>query len=317
LNTSATDDGFNQNSLSLLHVNIRSLNFNFNDLLELIHSITLKPDVVCVSETRIKENPVCNISIPGYEFLHVDSPTNAGGVAMYVSTNYKFEINKNIKLNLPECEDLWINLKLSENEKVTIEVIYRHPKNRVNVNTFDDKLCSTLSILASQQKHFNVLGDMNINIDYNRRTAVTSNYINELINCCAIPIITIPTRVTSETSSIIDHILTNDISHITTPGVIETDLVSDHYPIFCSVSRLCTKTNSHTTSFRRDNTNFNPDLFRNELEENLNEFMTKYIINNLDDTTFDTHFSSCISVIESTIDKHASHKRLTRKEKKL
>jgi len=94
LNTSATNDGF-QTSLSLLHVNIRSLNFNFDDLIELIHSITLKPDVVCVSKTRIKENPICNISIPGYEFLHVDSPTNAGVVAMYVSTTYKF---KSIKI---------------------------------------------------------------------------------------------------------------------------------------------------------------------------------------------------------------------------
>jgi len=168
---------------------------------------------------------------------------------MYVSTNYRFEINKNIKLNLPECQDLWINLKLSENEKVTIGVIiYRHPKNSVNVvNTFVDKLCSALSILASQQKHFYVFGDTNIITDYNRKTAVASNYINELISCGAIPIIIIPTRVTSEISSIIDHILTNDISHITTPGIIETDLVSDHYPIFCNVSRLCTKTNAAFT----------------------------------------------------------------------
>jgi len=156
---------------------------------------------------------------------------------------------------------------------------------------------------------------MNLNIDYNRRTAVTSNHINEHISCGAILLTTIPTSVTSETSFIIDYIQTNDISHITTPGVIETDLVSDHYPIFCNVSRLCTKTNSHTTFIRRDNTNFNPVLFYNKLEENLNEFMTKCIITNLDATTFDTHFSSYISVIESTINKHAPHKRLIRKEK--
>jgi len=37
---------------------------------------------------------------------------------------------------------------------------------------------------------------------------------------------------------------------------------------------------------------------------------------NLDAATFDTYFSSYISVMESTIDKHAPHKRLTRKEKK-
>jgi len=39
--------------------------------------------------------------------------------------------------------------------------------------------------------------------------------------------------------------------------------------------------------------------------------MTICIITNLDATTFDTHFSSYIYVIESTIDKHVPHKRLT------
>jgi len=106
---------------------------------------------VCVSETCIKENPICNISISGYEFVHVDSPSNAGGVAMYFSTKYKFEINESIKLNLPECEDLCINLKLPNNEVTTIG--YRHPNNSVNIiNSFVDKLCSALSVLASQPK---------------------------------------------------------------------------------------------------------------------------------------------------------------------
>jgi len=73
---------------------------------------------------------------------------------------------------------------------------------------------------------------MNINIDYNRRTSTASNYINELISCGAISVITILTRVTSETSYIIDHILTNDMSRIVTPGVIETYLVSDPIPFF-------------------------------------------------------------------------------------
>jgi len=76
---------------------------------------------------------------------------------------------------------------------------------------------------------------MNINIDFNCTTSTATNYINKLISCGAIPVITIPTKVTSETSSIIDRILTNDMSPIITPGVIETDLVSDHYPIFCRV----------------------------------------------------------------------------------
>jgi len=155
---------------------------------------------------------------------------------------------------------------------------------------------------------------MNINIDYNRRTSTATNYINELISCGSIPVINIPTRVTSEISSIIDHILTNDMSHIINRGVIETDLVSDHYPVFCNINRLCNKSNSYPTLFLRDNSNFDLIRFRNELEENLNEFMIK--CNAFDVDTFNDHFNSYVSVIESTINKHAPLKRLTRKEKK-
>jgi len=39
---------------------------------------------VTVSKIRIEENPICNISIPGYEFVYEDSPSNAGGAAMCV-----------------------------------------------------------------------------------------------------------------------------------------------------------------------------------------------------------------------------------------
>ena len=73
----------NQNSLSVFHVNIRSLTKNFDALYELISSLPVSPDVVCVSETRIKDDLLINISIPNYNFFHKDSPTNAGGVAIY------------------------------------------------------------------------------------------------------------------------------------------------------------------------------------------------------------------------------------------
>ena len=47
-----------------------------------------------------------------------------------------------------------------------------------------------------------------------------------------LPIVTKPTRITSHTATLIDHIYTNSsISHIT-PGIATTD-ISDHLPVFC------------------------------------------------------------------------------------
>ena len=50
-------------------------------------------------------------------------------------------------------------------------------------------------------------------------------------------VITKPTRVTPTSSSLIDHILTNDMNNTIHPGVIQTDLLSDHYPVFCVLSK--------------------------------------------------------------------------------
>jgi len=48
--------------------------------------------------------------LPTYQFIHNDSPTNAGDVAMYISNKLKFEHLSNLELSIDSCEDLWIKL---------------------------------------------------------------------------------------------------------------------------------------------------------------------------------------------------------------
>ena len=72
------------------------------------------------------------------------------------------------------------------------------------------------------------------------------------------PTITIPTRLTPTTSTIIDHIVTNDIKHRIEPFVMKDDL-TDHYPIGCCI-KIEPRTPSKklkTISFYRDNSKFN------------------------------------------------------------
>ena len=57
------------------------------------------------------------------------------------------------------------------------------------------------------------------------------SYLDMLTSKSFTPLITKPTRVTSNSSSIIDHILTNCMSHYVFPGIIESAL-TDHFPVF-------------------------------------------------------------------------------------
>ena len=54
----------NQKTLFVFHINVRSLNKvdNFDDFLT---TLPLFPDIVYVSETRLKGDPLINVSIPG------------------------------------------------------------------------------------------------------------------------------------------------------------------------------------------------------------------------------------------------------------
>ena len=81
-------------SLILLHLNIRSLNKNFDDMYDFVESLTFNPNVISLSETRIKNKPLVNIDLVGYTFMNVSSSTNAGDVAMYIQNGLKFSHEK-------------------------------------------------------------------------------------------------------------------------------------------------------------------------------------------------------------------------------
>ena len=165
----------NQNSLSVFHANIRSLTKNFDALYELI-SLPVSPDVVCVSETRIKGEPLINISIPNYNSFHKDSPTNAGGVAIYVSKKHQFKVIQEFKLNLKGCEELWIQLisnKYSTHD-IIIGAIYRQPTS--DSEEFSDALCNSISKINKHKKLFYLVGDFNIDMSAKQKTKSTETY---------------------------------------------------------------------------------------------------------------------------------------------
>ena len=81
-------------------------------------------------------------------------------------------------------------------------------------------------------KLFYVTGDFNLNaLDYNKNEKVTK-FLNLTFEYGLIPVVNKPTRVTKNTATAIDHIITNSPLHKTiNTGIIKLD-ISDHFPIF-------------------------------------------------------------------------------------
>ena len=83
-----------KDSLILLHINIRSLHKNFDLFYEVIESLNFLQHVICLSETRTKKDPLINIELSNYSFVHVNSKSNAGEVAIYIRKNLTMKFLK-------------------------------------------------------------------------------------------------------------------------------------------------------------------------------------------------------------------------------
>ena len=133
-----------KNNLFILHINIRSIYKNFDALNhEFLQTLDYLLDIICLSETKIKNLPTVNLSLTGYHSIeHADSQTAAGGVGIYISDNYSSKtIGKNI-LNC-NCEDIWIQIsEFNSKQNFYLGDIYQHPKsNNTNfISAFNDKL---------------------------------------------------------------------------------------------------------------------------------------------------------------------------------
>ena len=61
-----------------MHLKIRFLNNNFENLYNLLFFLKFSPSTVAISETRLKNLRLINILIPGYSFVYSDLESNAG-----------------------------------------------------------------------------------------------------------------------------------------------------------------------------------------------------------------------------------------------
>ena len=190
----------------LLHLNIRSLQKNYDDMCEFLSNFNVKPHIISSSETKIKGKPLTNLSLPGYSFLHDNSQTNAGGVGVYIHESLRYD-ELDCTINFAGCEDIWIKFTCPiTNNIFIIGTIYCHPIT--NVQNFLDCLNLILMKLNDTNKHFFILGDININLSLRQISSSESDYINMLLSYGIASVIDKPTRTTPSSATILHHIPT-------------------------------------------------------------------------------------------------------------
>ena len=111
-----------------------------------------------------------------------------------------------------------------------IGVIYRSP-SFPSIQDFNDTLSQLLDRITLENKNIILTGDINIDLLKSNSNRLATNYLDMMMSHNLIPCITLPTRITQSTASLIDHIFTNVIPKNSTAGTLISD-ITDHFSNF-------------------------------------------------------------------------------------
>ena len=233
----------NTNSkISIMSLNSQSINAKFDQLKIFLDNINMECpiSVICIQESWTHEGiEMSQFSLPNYTMLFKNRRLSThGGLIMYIHDDFAYkELDKEIILsstsNLFEsqCVEIW--RKTSAYQKYIIGNIYRLPSYiGDDLSTFTDEYTNLLNILRTRSKFVYLCGDYNIDILKICSNNHYNTFYENVMSCCFVPKITLPTRIYDTASTLIDNIYTNVLDKSHTSGILIRPL-SDHQMYFC------------------------------------------------------------------------------------
>ncbi|XP_072165199.1 uncharacterized protein [Diadema setosum] len=267
---------YSSDNISLLHINSRSLNKNFEYLENLLHSLNnFEFSVIGISETWLHQNSPDIFNLPNHKLVRADRQgKRGGGVAFYIAQNLQFKIRSEITLRYAETLFIEIENPLSKN--VIIGLIYRPPD--LNCELFCDELDLYLHKIGNESKHVFIFGDFNINFSPTSDNNNSLNFMHLMYSYGFMSIINKPTRINPHSSTQIDNIFSNVYNNTIMGGILCSE-VSDHLPIFSICECKVGRNELHDKIWYYKESKRNVELLKQNLF--LEEWTDIYSINNV------------------------------------
>ena len=217
-----------QGDLFVLHFNIVSSVTHVDSLDSMICKMRDKPDIICISESRLKDQKIdwqtILVSLPDYKLRYHNSKTDAGGVAMYIKDSINFEVKSELQLNVDDDESYFIEIEKSRNlgiRKTTlIGCVYRHPRWATSI--FLEEFYKKLSAYTGK-KNSSVMVVGDFNIDALEKNSRSQNYINTLSSIGCENLVQVPTCFSQTSQSCLDHV------HMWSPTFIKTSYLMEYW----------------------------------------------------------------------------------------
>ena len=166
--------------LSLIYLNIRSMNSNFEKLHDLLLNCSNSFNIICVTKAWSTDNDTKNNSnfhLPNFDFIHQERKTGkkGGGILIHVNNHIKFKIIKNLSVSDGDRECVTFEIQNENSKKWIITCCYRPASGAIKgLNSFLENVFKKAN---SENKLCFVAGDFNLNcLDYNKNLEIGTFY---------------------------------------------------------------------------------------------------------------------------------------------
>ena len=224
-----------ENCLSLMHCNIRSMSKNLNCFEQYLQCLNLRFKIITFSETWLTQANYDCYNMCGYNIeSQFRADKSGGGVSICISQEIEYNPRNEFNFCNQYIESLFIQIPKSEfnlDKNVIVGTVYRPPNTAIE--EFNKYLGDVLVKLKSECNIIYLLGDFNINLLNTENHTQSSDFLDTLYSHSFMPLINKPTRVTANSTTIIDHVYCNEIHNSRLfNGILITE-ITEHYPIFC------------------------------------------------------------------------------------
>jgi len=226
----------NNNNLSLIHLNIRSVPLHFSEFLSYLDTLDIHFKIIALSETAININHI-TYNIPSYRLeMHHRLKRKGGGVSLYIHDSLQYKTRTDLEIG-GEVNSVFIEIpKSSLNTKYNVlcGCVYRPPS--MSLKVFNELWTQLLDKLQHESKlHIYITGDFNVNVLPDIKSSLhAQDFKNLLSSNFFTPLITKPTRITAHSATLIDNIYSNVAkpANNCVSGILRVS-ISDHFAIFC------------------------------------------------------------------------------------
>ena len=236
-------------SFTIASLNCQSLNAKHPEIEIFINSLSNSSlEVLCLQETWLADDAdVSLLQLPNYQLVWRGASTSRhGGVAIFVRSSLEYSLLP----HTPPSNEIWeaVFIQIDSillTKPLIIGSIYR-PPTQANENklTFIDEFSQTLHSLQQTNHTIIITGDFNFNLLKLHQNDLTTQFFNSITSVGFDPLITLPTRITDSSHTLIDNIFCNSTNTLSPLSGILTSPISDHQLCF---TQICTKSSQLQT----------------------------------------------------------------------